>query len=225
MSTDIFITTRNRQKYLARTLQHIYDRTTSPYTLHIIDDNSTDDTVDFLIAEYKAKRIHHLYLRNERCGAMANLNLAINATFSDVVVFVDDDILCPKVDPDWLSRGLSAMKNNRELGMLALHHPGAKTKGYKVKNEITWCESLGNTFAFVRRQALMALPHEKGKLDKPLQFRCKQIRNARWQIAYLTHTYCYHIGKYSELCNGRYLGKFIEPTSWETLEPIERYRE
>jgi len=225
MTTDIFMTTRNRSKYTKQTLQFLYERTTSPYTLHVIDDNSTDDTVDFLIAEYKAKRIHHLYLRNERCGAMANLNFAINATFSNIVVFVDDDILCPKVEPDWLSRGLKAMANNREVGMMALHHPGAKTKGLKVKNEITWCESLGNTFSFVRRQALIPLPHEKGKLDKPLQKRCKQIRAEGWQIAYLTHTYCYHIGEYSELDNGRYLGRFIEPVSWETLEPPERYRQ
>lgn len=219
--TDILVTTRNRLALLQQTLEHIYERTRSPYRLHVVDDCSQEDNAAWLWGEFKAGRVQHLYLRGEHAGAMGNLNLLAWASFSDPVVITDDDILCPDVDPDWLSRGLAAMGRHAELGMLALHHPGAKLKGYRTNGEVTYCESLGATLLFVRRAVLerFPLPHQRGLLDRPMAPRCMQVRNAGWQIGYLTRTYCYHTGKKSELTGSRYKGRFIEPENWATLEP------
>lgn len=230
--TDILVTTRNRLALLQQTLEHIYGRTRSPYRLHVVDDCSRPDAAsgggnaDWLWEEFKAGRVHHLYLRGEHVGAMGNLNLLAWASFSDPVVLTDDDVLCPDVEPDWLSRGLSAMERHPEVGMLALHHPGAKLKGYRVAGEVTYCESLGGTFLFVRRAVLerFPLPHRRGLLDRPMAPRCEQVREAGWKIAYLTRTYCYHTGKKSALTGSHYQGPFIEPESWKTLEPRERWR-
>ena len=224
MTTDILVTTRGRLEYLQQTLEHIYARTRASYRLHVVDDCSGN--VDWLEREFAAGRIHHLYLRGEHVGAMANQNLLAWGSFSDPVVLTDDDVLCPDVEPDWLSRGLSAMESHKEVGMLALHHPGAKLKGYKVSREVTYCESLGGTFLFIRRDVLLKCPqhHERGNLDRPMAPRCEAVRNAGFKIAYLTRTYCYHVGQHSALSGNKYRGRFIQPDDWKTLEPPERWR-
>jgi glycosyltransferase involved in cell wall biosynthesis len=118
-TVDIVLTTRDRLDYLKRTLEHIYARTRSPHMLHVVDDGSTEGNADYLIAEWKAGRVHDLLLRGGRCGAMANLNAGAWLAFSDPVVFVDDDVLCPDVEPDWLERGTAAILARPNLAILA----------------------------------------------------------------------------------------------------------
>lgn len=226
MAIDIIITTRNRLGYFKRTLAFLHMRTRSPYRLHVIDDASDEEgKVDYLLDQFSKGHIHDLLLRKPHYGPMANLNVGAWMSFSDPVVFCDDDVLCPDVEPDWLARGVAQMNKHPKVAMLALNHPGAKKKGYKQMGEITYCKSLGGTFLFVRRKFLLAnpLPHGIGNLAGPQEFRCLRARNNNWKLAYLTHTYCFHIGKYSELTGKDYKGKFIDPTDWKTLQPAARW--
>ena len=73
--TDIIVTTKDRLALLQQTLAHIYERTCSPYRLHVIDDASTDGTAKWLVGEYEAGRVHDLLLRGQWCGALANNNV------------------------------------------------------------------------------------------------------------------------------------------------------
>jgi hypothetical protein len=224
---DIVVTTRNRLPYLRETLRHIYERTRSPYRLRVIDDASKEATVGHLIfEEWRAGRIDSLLLHNEHTGARANQNAGVWLAFSDPFVLCDDDVLCPDVDPDWLARGIAEMRLHPELAMLALHHPGAKTKPYQVAGNVTYCKSLGATFLFVRRQFAEAhmLPHKVGDFGRPMEPRCQIAHQTGWKIAYLTNTYCYHIGKDSVLDGKPYKGRFIQPIDWKTLEPPVKER-
>lgn len=223
--TDIIVTTRNRLDYLQRTLSCIYERTHSPYRLHVIDDGSDGGNADWLWDEFKAGRIHHLCLRGGHVGAMANINLGAWSSFSDPVVFCDDDVLCPLIEPDWLARGLAVMDKRPQLAMVALRHPGAKVKVYKQHPDVAYCKSLGATFLFCRREFLLAhpLPHEQGKLDWPLEPRCKAAHDAGWKIGVLPDVFCYHIGEYSALNEKPYPGRFVPVKDWKTLEPVKRF--
>jgi len=190
-----------------------------------VDDASSEGNVAYLLDEWRAGRVHHLLLRHNHYGAMANLNAGAWMAFSDPTVFLDDDVLCPDVEPDWLARGTTEMQRHPELAMLALNHPGAKKKDYHQSGNVTYCKSLGGTFLFMRRKFLMSspYPHVAGELTRPLESRCIAAREQGWKIAYLTHTYCYHIGEYSELTGKDYQGRFIEPLNWTTLEPPTKY--
>ena len=223
--TDIVITTCNRLEYLKRTLAHIYERTTTPYRLHVIDDASEEGNADWLWDEFKAGRVHHLYLRGERTGVMAGHNLAAWASFSDPVVLCDDDILCPLVRPDWLRRGLQAMERRLGLGMLVLRHPGAKVKPYKKDGEVAYVRSVGGTFLFCRREFLLKNPHphKRGLPNNPMAPRCETARKLGWSIGVLQETFCYHIGEDSALTGGKYQGRFVDVVDWDTLEPKKRY--
>lgn len=211
---------------MERTLTHIFERTHSPYRLIAVDDGSDDVNDVHLVGRQSIGYIDTVILQRMRCGAMAAQNAGIGASFSDPVVLVDDDILCPDIDPDWLSRGLAAMKKHKNLAMLALNHPGAKHKALRKDGNVTFCRSVGATFAFCRREFLLRrpLPHELGKLDRPMEMRCKLARANNWQIGYLTEVYCYHIGKKSILTGKDYKGRFIEPENWNTLEPPREWR-
>ena len=225
MTTDIIISTRNRVGYLKRTVSHIYSRTKSKYNLHVIDDCSDDGkTVDYLVGEYRVGRIHHLYLRGEHVGPMANHNLATWASFSDPFVLCDDDVLCPDLQPDWLARGLQAMERRPKLGLLALRHPGAKVKVYEHDHEVGYCRSVGGTFLFCRRAFLEAhpLPHERGSMAWPLEPRCMAAHDSGWLIGVMVNVFCYHIGEYSALNGAEYPGRFVEVKDWRTLEPVKR---
>lgn len=223
---DIVITTRNRPSKLLKTLYWIQERTLTLHRVHVIDDCSRDwrmgDTVPMLIDAFRNDLVHHLILRGEHTGVMANLNIGAWSSFSDPTVFVDDDVLCPKLQPDWLHRGIEAMKRRPKLGMLALHHPGAKVKRTERDGIVSYCKSLGGTFLFIRREVLIAhpLPHERGNLDKPMERRCKDVRAAGWEIGVLENVYCQHIGDYSVLTGGPYPGKSIPVKDEDTLEPI-----
>jgi hypothetical protein len=231
---DIVLTTYNRLDYLKRTLGHLYARTRSPYVLHVVDDGSSEGNADYLITEWKAGRVHDLVLRGGRCGAMANLNAGAWLAFSDPTVFVDDDVLCPDVEPDWLARGTTAILERPNLAILALNHPGASRKPYAQDDAATYCKGVGGTFMFVRRRLLLEqpLPHERGNFSpKPTATRCNNARAKReagekgYDIGYLTHTYCYHFGHKSARHPGqRYRGKFVEPEDWKTLAPPKEWR-
>lgn len=225
---DIVVTTMNRLDHLQRTLTYIYERTRSEYRLHVLDDASTEGNADWLIGEWKAGRVHHLLLHGQRVGAMAQLNQGGWMSFSPVTVFTDDDVLCPDVEPDWLARGWRAMQLRRNIGLLALNHPRANRKKRGVDAdypEITYCGAVGGTFMFVRRGFLKVcpLPHAWGNFGiTPTTTRCGRARAAGFRIAYLTDTYCQHIGKVSVLTGKEYCGQRrdvfeVDPV---TLEPI-----
>jgi len=227
--TDIVITTRNRFDLLQRTVEHIIRRTRSPYRLHVIDDGSDEPNAEYLMELWYEREIETLLLCNERRGAMANLNAGFWMSFSDPMVFTDDDVLCPDVEPDWLARGLAALDARPTLGLLALNHPGAHRRVERVDGEVTICKYVGGTFMFVRRRILQKrhYAHFRGNFGAtPTMERCNWCRAEGLEVGYLTETYCQHIGvDESAIYPGeRYKGRDIPPLDPLTLEPPEAWR-
>lgn len=227
--TDIVVTTRNRLDLLAQTLDHIHSRTRTPYRLHVIDDGSKQANCVYLYQMFldMGRPLDSVTLYKDRHGAMSAQNVGVWMSFSDPLVMTDDDVLCPDLEPDWLSHGLAAMRKHKKLAMLCLNHPGAKYKPNGYGSEVVFCESVGATFCFMRRPFVMAhmLPHSPDNHHgRPMERRCKMAHKNGWQIGYLKNVYCYHTGKHSELTGERYGGRFIEPVDWKTLTPPQRYR-
>lgn len=224
---DIIITTRNRREYTERTITHLFARTVWPFRLHLIDDASTDDTVEYELQLWKAGLLSSLTLRRDRAGMMANKNVATWLGFSDPFVLCDDDILCPEVRPCWLTRGMEAMMERPTLGVLALFHPGANRGAYYGQDEkVVYVEAVGNTYMFVRRAVVERWSHAHfqnnyGVIDE-IQRSCR-AREVGMTVGVLKDTYCYHIGERSSLTPHPYTGPFIEPLDWETLTPPSRW--
>lgn len=220
METDIIICTMNRLDLLQKTVNHIIERTHSPYRLHIMDDNSNDGTAKYLQELLNDGLVSSIFLSNKRRGRMANRNMATWIAFSDPFVLVDDDILCPKIEPDWLQQSLNVMRDRHELGVLALNHPGALRREYDEDERVAYCEVVGNTFMFIRRNVVAHWNHSHfennfGVTDE--MQRCKRTHDLGYKVGYVKDVFCYHTGEVNAE-GGMYPGVNLVPSNWETLE-------
>lgn len=220
MTTDILITSYNRPDYLQKTVQRIIKVTRGKYAIHVVDDSSDIATRNLLLDYYNRSIIHGLMFSGYHRGVRPNLNVGTWLTFSDPIIYCDDDVLCPDVDPDWLSQLTSEMTRHPELDMLALHHPGAKNKPMGRGGRVVYCKSLGAMFVAIRRRFLIEnpFPHEPST-GRPMEWRCQRALDKGRKIGYIKDVYCYHFGEHSALTGKAYKGKFIKPSNWDTLEP------
>lgn len=224
---DIVLFSRNRIEYARQSISYILARTRTPYRLHVIDDSSTDGTVDYLLSLWREGKICDLILRGRNAGITANYNLANWLSFSDPFVITADDLLCPDVEPDWLSRGVEMMQRRPDLGELDLNNPGAYRVSYQHDGDVVYCEAVGGTFGFIRRALVphICLSHFINNFDQTGDAtRCDKIRAAGYKVGYLTETFCHHIGKNSvvwgDLPNPSI---FVDPLDPITLRPPEEY--
>jgi len=234
MATDIVISTYNRLPLLKRTLEYLFERTRSQFRLHVIDDASTEGNVPYLRSLLDVGMIESLITRPKRLHVAGNWNAAPLLAVSEILVYTDDDVLCPQLEPDWLSRGLAAMAQYPRLGLLALHNPMCLRSGAikPIGNEgpLTYCDRVASHFAFIRRdlmrdivipgvgKTLAGVPiFSDGKMiDRAWSY---AVRERGYTVAYLTGVYCQHIGLVSGR-TGQDLSEWDVPCDGETLEPI-----
>lgn len=86
---SVIIPTYNRVDYIAETLDCIINQSLKPYEIIVIDQNSQDNTVDFLKANYSDKIILIENKGNRSPGTGRNLGL--KAATGDYVQFFDSD--------------------------------------------------------------------------------------------------------------------------------------
>jgi hypothetical protein len=241
MTTQIVVDTLNRLPELQRTLKSIWYHTTSPYRLHVIDDASTDGNPTWLVRMKKRGKIHSLTLRRARQGIPANWNEAAHIGDSEILVYTNGDVLCPKLTPDWLAQGLDMMHTYPDLGLLSLNDPLCTARQAWVVVErragVTLTDRVPSFFMFVRRALMQAivLPDVGGRIHHiPITASYKGIDRA-WSraaqaqgyvVGYLPRVYCQHIG-YKSVRTGKDFtteGGDVMPVNLETLEPPEEYR-
>lgn len=227
--TDLVVTTCNRLPLLKRTLQHIWERTGSPYRLHLLDDASDAPTVEYLRRLKHEGRIDSVYFGKRPVGIPGQLARIVRVTNTDPVVFTDDDVLCPKLTPDWLARGLAAMARHPQVGLLALNGPQCNIDGKRgeivPRGEITLCRNIPGWFAFARRKVLETCLPDDG-VYSPVKQMCKRAKEAGWEVAYLTEVYCQHIGARS-VRNRKDLQPELDmvlPVDPDTLVPPKEFR-
>ena len=228
---DIVIATCDRLPLLKRTLASIWERTTTPYRLHVIDDASSDgETPDYLrsISDV-GNLVASITLRPKRRGIAANLRAVSDLTTSDPVVYSDDDLLCPLLDPDWLAREEAAMMARPFLGILALNNPhcniGDKRHRTHKDDEVTYCMRSPGGFQMIRRAVLDVAVPADGRLS-PVSIMAGSAKDYGWEVGYLTKVYCQHIGLISvrtERDVSKAIAK-VAPDNVLTLEPPEEYR-
>ncbi|HUS82194.1 MAG TPA: glycosyltransferase family A protein [Dehalococcoidia bacterium] len=225
---DIVIAACDRLPLLVRTLESIWERTRTPYRLHVIDDASRDGTARYL-GRLGRERLANAVVRRKRLGIAANLRALAALTTSDPVIYSDDDLLCPNLEPDWLARELAAMATRPRLGILALNNPhcniGDKRHRLGVDGEVRYCERSPGGFQAIRRAVLAAAMPPDGVLSPVSEMAARAAQHG-WQVGYLSEVYCQHIGAMS-MRNGRDLSRalaLVAPLDADTLEPPVEYR-
>lgn len=86
---SVVIPTYNREKTIKRCIDSIMNQTYPVYEIIIVDDGSTDKTIDIVEKEYQDQRIK--IIRQDHKGAQAARNAGIRAAGGKYIAFLDSD--------------------------------------------------------------------------------------------------------------------------------------
>ena len=107
---DIVVTTKNNASVLREALASIEKQVFSAYQCYVVDDCSTDDTVNMVERDFPAV---HLIKANRRTGPSGNRNHAIALGSAPFIVTLDDDVV---LTPDWLKEMVEFISFSPSIG-------------------------------------------------------------------------------------------------------------
>ena len=105
MTIEIIIPAYNCKKTLHRTLYSLECQTDTNFSVHIIDDCSTEDLTS-IINMHKSLNIR--FTRNEKnLGCGMTRQVGIDSTYADYIAFLDsDDVLMPYTVEVWRNQAM-----------------------------------------------------------------------------------------------------------------------
>jgi len=228
MVADIVIGTHNRLGMLKRTVERIEVCTSTPYHLTVIDDGSNDGT-----AEWVESKGITLYRHEEQMGMHGNLSDVYSLTKSDPVICTDDDVLCPKLEPDWLSVILQAVEDYPDVWMLGTNNPGDNRTGsrepYEDDGRLVLCKYVSGHFLAIRRKVLKVTPRlftNDVTTRSPNKTQAKWVHRNGGKTGYLRDVYTWHYCPESIRRPGYvWEDEIVVPVDMDTLEPEEKYKQ
>ncbi len=114
---SVIISTYNDAEYLAESVQSVLDQTYQNIECIIIDDCSTDNTVE-IIENMKDERIR--YIRNEKNkGLIANLNAGIALATGEYIARLDSDDYWMQTDK--LEKQVEFLDEHKSYGLVGTH--------------------------------------------------------------------------------------------------------
>jgi len=112
MQLDVVIPTYNRSVLLRKALASLLNARVPPsleVRITVVDNNSTDDTRDVILAEQERTNGRVSYVFEKRQGRSPALNAGVAATTGTHVGFIDDD---EEVDASWYEQIVSVFAEN-----------------------------------------------------------------------------------------------------------------
>jgi GT2 family glycosyltransferase len=130
MSAKLLMVTYNRLELTKQTLDSIFQNTKTPFELIIVDNASSDETVDFLKNLLSSKDKNEYYQGAKLLCNSENYGIAIgrNQTLllagnSDWYATLDNDVILPE---NWLGKCTSIMTENSKYGMIGVNFENVK---------------------------------------------------------------------------------------------------
>jgi cellulose synthase/poly-beta-1,6-N-acetylglucosamine synthase-like glycosyltransferase len=197
---DIYLTSFYRKDMTEKTVNSIHERTTpGTFQLHIFDNGSDKETRDYLYSLLVTKRIASLHLDSRNTGFLYNKLVyhAMTESSNPYYVVSDNDILPPKLEPDWLSQMIGVMDRHPHMAFLTPQLPPVFLQmPLDIDNEVVYCGAVGNTFKLVRREAFH-IDNVRQRLDEvgDDNILSQVMRESGWRVGFCRNIYCYHIGQ------------------------------
>ncbi|HUW58378.1 MAG TPA: glycosyltransferase family 2 protein [Planctomycetota bacterium] len=117
---SIIVLTHNKSGCTRRCLESLLTSADADWELLVVDNGSTDDTVDLLhemADKYtEAGREMRLLVNERNAGASTGRNQGIDATTGDPLVFLDNDMVVG--DVRWLSKLRATLDSDAKIGMV-----------------------------------------------------------------------------------------------------------
>lgn len=113
---DIVMVTFNRLEYTRKAIEHIKARTTTPHRLIVVDNGSTDGTMEYLTTR---DLVDEYVLGMSNRGIHWAQNTGLAKVESRYYVSTDNDCLCPKLIPDWLSQLAELLDRHKDIAAIS----------------------------------------------------------------------------------------------------------
>jgi len=183
-----------------RSVTEIIERTEpGTYNLHLYDNGSGPDTVQYLLQLKNEGKLTSLVLDSRNTGCLYNKNVfhAMCDPREKYYVVSDDDVFPPKMSPDWLSQMISIMDRHPEVALLTPQLPPQFLQSpYEALEDIVYCHAVGNTLKMVRRESFPA-----GKIDFMLGaygddgLVSQYVEKSGMKVAFCRNFFCLHAGQ------------------------------
>ncbi|MGF2923974.1 glycosyltransferase family 2 protein [Lactococcus garvieae] len=112
---SFLMTTWNRRDLLEKTMDSIFSLDYSNFQFVIVDDNSTDNTEEYILAlqaEHPETEIVFIKTSGKK-GPGLNKRLGFDKVKGDYIIFIDDDDFY--IDPHWIKNAISIFKDNPQI--------------------------------------------------------------------------------------------------------------
>ena len=116
--TSIIILTHNQLEYTKKCINSIFKHTREPFELIVVDNGSTDGTVEYLESEVRSREsgVGIKIIKNkENLGFAAGNNQGMAEAKGNYVLLMNNDIV---VTPGWLGRLIACAEQNPKIGIV-----------------------------------------------------------------------------------------------------------
>jgi glycosyltransferase involved in cell wall biosynthesis len=170
MNVSIIIPTYGRGERLGATLDALLASDTSgldAVEIIVVDDGSPEPIAPVVGSRENHARIPLTCIRQENAGPAAARNTGFRASRGEIVIFIDDDILCP---PDLIRRHVEAHRAHPGsviFGRWAYAHPDPMTPFFRYLDSLGYDGARGAASEFVEMSIVASgqISVERGLFD------------------------------------------------------------
>ncbi len=124
---SIVILTYNQLEYTKLTIDSIRRNTKLPYELIVVDNASSDGTVEYL----KSQKDIHAIFNEENLGFPAGCNEGIEASTGDYILLLNNDVIVPK---EWLEGLVECAQSSPRIGIVG--PMSNRISGYQLEQKV-----------------------------------------------------------------------------------------
>ena len=147
LKVSVIVPVYNASQYIGKTLDSIIAQDFDSFEIIVIDDGSTDDSLEIINQCLDGCEMPHKVIHQENAGVSVARNVGIEESRGDYLAFVDAD--------DHISKNhLSSLYNGKTDFSLTLY---AKEEGGKLTSLDTYSQDLISTYDFIKMELNMQI--------------------------------------------------------------------
>lgn len=198
-SIDIVLVTYQRKELTERCLRYINERTRVPYRIFVVDNASTDGTVEMLRNLEADNKIYMGVYLGRNLGIHMGWNIGASLINSKYFVTMDNDVYVPDYDGKcWLERLYDLMEDNSDYGAIALQPhvflgAGRLPEAINGVHELNMCGAVGR---IMRRDLVRGVggweyiyDANRNHEEKTI---CSRMQTAGFKVGYAQNMKAYH---------------------------------
>lgn len=144
---SVIVVTYNQLDYTKLFLESVKNHTHVPYELIIVDNNSQDETKEFLTEYQKDKKQVRVLFNEKNVGFPAAVNQGIKASKGLYVVIINNDVV---VTPNWFRKLIEAAETDASIGIVG--PMSNSVSGAQLDKEAAY-GSIEEMYAYAEQQA------------------------------------------------------------------------